>query len=169
MVLWEPPEGLGVNFKEGLLSVHAEMSMLSNHSQLRGDMRLDVSFILLHSHGSQRQLWNRYRKPKQKGDEPESIYSRNKIKHINMPILAENYQSFFFPGQSAIKTLLIIQTAPQFINMLSQTTIALGLLLAGASAQQAANCEYQSFKCGSVLLAAPFSKQYLIPKERQIY
>jgi hypothetical protein len=95
--------------------------------------------------------------------------TRNKIKHINMPILAENYQSFFFPGQSAIKTLLIIQTAPQFINMFSQTTIALGLLLAGASAQQAANCEYQSFKCGSVLLAAPFSKQYLIPKERQTY
>ncbi|KAJ6002265.1 hypothetical protein N7522_007492 [Penicillium canescens] len=74
-----------------------------------------------------------------------------------MPILAENYQFFFFPGQSAIKTLLIIQTAPRFINMLSQTTIALGLLLAGASAQQAANCEYQSFKCGSVLLAAPFT------------
>jgi hypothetical protein len=83
-------------------------------------------------------------------------------------MLVENYQSFF-PGQSAIKTLLIIQIAPQFVNMLSQTTIALGLLLAGASAQQAANCDYQSFKCGSVLLAAPFSKQYLIPKECQIY
>ncbi|KAJ5775370.1 uncharacterized protein N7511_000381 [Penicillium nucicola] len=41
--------------------------------------------------------------------------------------------------------------------MLSQITIALSLVLAGASAQQAANCAYQSLKCGSVLLAAPFS------------
>ncbi|KAJ5317793.1 hypothetical protein PENANT_c004G01684 [Penicillium antarcticum] len=41
--------------------------------------------------------------------------------------------------------------------MLSQITIALGLFMAGASAQQAANCQYQSLKCGSVLLAAPFT------------
>lgn len=38
----------------------------------------------------------------------------------------------------------------------------LGLLLAGAHAQQAANCEYQSLKCGSVLLAAPYSRQSLL-------
>ncbi|KAJ5620980.1 hypothetical protein N7510_004964 [Penicillium lagena] len=31
-----------------------------------------------------------------------------------------------------------------------------GFLLAGVHAQQAANCEYQSLKCGSVLLAAPY-------------
>jgi hypothetical protein len=99
----------------------------------------------------------------------ESLYSRSEINHINMSILAENNQSFFFPGQSAIKPLLIIQKASQFINMLSQFTIAMGLLLAGASAQQAANCNYQSLKCGSVLLAAPFCKQYLISKACQIY
>jgi hypothetical protein len=37
-----------------------------------------------------------------------------------------------------------------------------GILLAGVHAQQAANCEYQSLKCGSVLLAAPYSTAFSI-------
>ncbi|KAJ5831854.1 hypothetical protein N7474_000165 [Penicillium riverlandense] len=32
-----------------------------------------------------------------------------------------------------------------------------GILLAGVHAQQAANCLYQSLKCGSALLAPPYS------------
>jgi hypothetical protein len=43
-------------------------------------------------------------------------------------------------------------------KMLTKLAMTAGLLLAGAQAQQLANCEYQSLKCGSVLLAAPFGK-----------
>ncbi|CAI7659093.1 unnamed protein product [Penicillium bialowiezense] len=41
--------------------------------------------------------------------------------------------------------------------MLSKVCVTIALFLAGAQAQQAANCQYQSLKCGSVLLAAPYS------------
>ncbi|KAJ5089098.1 hypothetical protein N7532_007782 [Penicillium argentinense] len=41
--------------------------------------------------------------------------------------------------------------------MICRLAIAATVLLAGAQAQQATNCEYQSLKCGSALLAAPFS------------
>lgn len=40
--------------------------------------------------------------------------------------------------------------------MLIKIALSVGLLFAGAQAQQAANCVYQELKCGSVLLAAPF-------------
>ncbi|KAJ5626656.1 hypothetical protein N7528_004083 [Penicillium herquei] len=41
--------------------------------------------------------------------------------------------------------------------MLGKLVLSLGLFLAGVQAQQSVNCEYQSLKCGSVLLAAPYS------------
>lgn len=44
--------------------------------------------------------------------------------------------------------------------MLPQFVVTIGLFLAGAQAQQAANCQYQSLKCGSVLLAAPYSELF---------
>lgn len=47
--------------------------------------------------------------------------------------------------------------------MLSKVCVTIALFLAGAQAQQAANCQYQSLKCGSVLLAAPYSKPLSFP------
>ncbi|KAJ5177186.1 uncharacterized protein N7482_003063 [Penicillium canariense] len=41
--------------------------------------------------------------------------------------------------------------------MVGKLALTIGLLLAGAQAQQATNCTYQSLKCGSVLLAPPFN------------
>jgi len=42
--------------------------------------------------------------------------------------------------------------------MFGKLILSVGLFLAGVQAQQTANCEYQSLKCGSVLLAAPYGK-----------
>lgn len=42
--------------------------------------------------------------------------------------------------------------------MICKLAVSIGLLLAGVQAQQAANCQYQSLKCGSVLLNPPYSK-----------
>lgn len=42
--------------------------------------------------------------------------------------------------------------------MICKVALSIGILLAGVQAQQAVNCVYQSLKCGSALLAAPFSK-----------
>lgn len=42
-------------------------------------------------------------------------------------------------------------------KMISNIIISAALLLTGVQAQQAANCLYQSLKCGSVLLGAPYS------------
>lgn len=41
--------------------------------------------------------------------------------------------------------------------MLAKVALSLGLLFAGAQAQQAVNCNYQQLVCGSTLLVAPFS------------
>ncbi|KAJ5894563.1 hypothetical protein N7495_006254 [Penicillium taxi] len=40
--------------------------------------------------------------------------------------------------------------------MLAKSVLSISLFLAGVQAQQAANCQYQSLKCGSALLAAPY-------------
>ncbi|KAJ5649328.1 uncharacterized protein N7484_003051 [Penicillium longicatenatum] len=40
--------------------------------------------------------------------------------------------------------------------MFNKLILSVGLLLAGVQAQQAVNCDYQSLKCGSVLLGAPY-------------
>ncbi|KAJ5992207.1 hypothetical protein N7451_007931 [Penicillium sp. IBT 35674x] len=40
--------------------------------------------------------------------------------------------------------------------MLGKLILSVGLFLAGVQAQQTANCDYLSLKCGSALLAAPY-------------
>ncbi|KAJ5191930.1 uncharacterized protein N7498_010915 [Penicillium cinerascens] len=42
--------------------------------------------------------------------------------------------------------------------MICKLIISTALLLAGAQAQQATNCEYQSLKCASVLLGTPYTQ-----------
>lgn len=42
--------------------------------------------------------------------------------------------------------------------MFGKVILFVGLFLAGVQAQQTANCDYLSLKCGSALLAAPFGK-----------
>ncbi|KAJ5398158.1 hypothetical protein N7509_006271 [Penicillium cosmopolitanum] len=41
--------------------------------------------------------------------------------------------------------------------MLYKTALSIACILVGTQAQQATNCQYQSLKCGSALLAAPYS------------
>ncbi|KAJ5536112.1 hypothetical protein N7513_009298 [Penicillium frequentans] len=41
--------------------------------------------------------------------------------------------------------------------MLGKLILSVGLFLAGVQAQQAANCDYLSLKCGSALLGAPYN------------
>ncbi|KAJ5754388.1 hypothetical protein N7533_003931 [Penicillium manginii] len=41
--------------------------------------------------------------------------------------------------------------------MLYKTSLSIACILLGTQAQQATNCQYQSLKCGSALLATPYS------------
>jgi hypothetical protein len=47
--------------------------------------------------------------------------------------------------------------------MFKKLILSVGLFLAVVQAQQAVNCDYQSLKCGSVLLGAPYGRtNYLL-------
>lgn len=82
---------------------------------------------------------------------------------INMALHLSGYRNRFlrvsrsFLIQDFVNTLSP-QSAP--VDMFYKTTFSIACILVATQAQQATNCQYQSLKCGSALLASPYSLSF---------